>query len=134
MTDIMTLQSPFMVYSGVVIESMQGGESEVSVELAPELLNSGGMAHGGLIATLVDSAAGAAAFSIVAKDKMALTTDFNMTCLKSSGQGQLTATGKVIHRGRRLMHADVEVYSQQELIARGAVSFMLIDRPVPTPA
>ena len=113
------------------IVSMQDGVAEVTVELLPELLNSAGMAHGGLIATLVDGAAGAAAFSIVAEDKMAVTTDFNLTCLKSSYEGLLKATGKVIHRGRRLIRSDVEVYSDQTLIAKAGVSFMVIDRPVP---
>lgn len=131
MTDINQLLSPFTYHLGIEIVSMLDGTAELTVELVPELLNGAGMAHGGLIATLVDSTAGAAVFSIVADDKMAVTTDLNLTCLKSCFHGLLTAKGKVVHRGRRLMHADVEVYSEQTLIARGAVSFMVIDRSVP---
>ena len=121
-----------MVHAGVKIDRMEGGEAEVSAALTSELLNSGGMAHGGLLATLVDSAAGAAAFSITDPQKMAVTTDFNMTCLKSAGEGLLIASGKLVHRGRRMLHAEVEVRSQGDLLVRGAVSFMIVDRPVPS--
>ena len=131
MTDINQLLSPFTYHLGIEIVSMLDGTAELTVELVPELLNGAGMAHGGLIATLVDGAAGAAASSVVAEDKMAVTTDLNLSCLKSCFHGVLTAKGKVIHRGQRLMHADVEVCSEQTLIARGAVSFMVIDRSVP---
>ncbi|ARN76095.1 PaaI family thioesterase [Oceanicoccus sagamiensis] len=132
MADERQLISPFMVHLGIDIVSMQGGKAEVAVTLLPELLNSGGMAHGGLIATLADGAAGAAVFSVMARDKMAVTTDFNLTCLKSTAAGLLTAKGEVIHQGRRLIRADVEVFSDSDLVAKAGVSFMVIERPVPS--
>lgn len=51
----------FMTYNG--IEPIHAGEndSEVRVELKKEGMNLGGYAHGGLLATLTDCAAGMAA-------------------------------------------------------------------------
>lgn len=130
MVDLHQLLDPFASHLGIETLSMQDGMAELTVELIPELLNAAGMAHGGLMATLVDCAAGTAAFTAMAEDKMPVTTDFNLTCLKACFQGFLTAKSKVVHRGRRLMHCEVEVYREQILVARGAVSFMVIDRPV----
>ncbi len=88
-----------MVHLGIENISMQQGKSEVTVTLVPGLLNSAGMAHGGVIATLVDGVDG-----VDGSERRGCTP-------WSAG--------------------DVEVYSEQALVAKASVSFMVIDRPVP---
>ena len=129
MTEVNTLHSPFTDYCGIDILSMEDGVAQLRVELHAQLLNSAGMAHGGVLATLADSAGGAAAYSVVAEGKMAVTTDFNLTCLKSTFSGVIEATGTIVHRGRRFMRADVSLTADDRLIAKAGVSFMMIDRP-----
>lgn len=121
--------SPFMHHCGITIESAGGGQAVLSMILSEALKNSGGMVHGGAIATLADSAAGAASWSVVAEDKMAVTTDFNLSCLKSLFEGELRAEATMLHVGKRFMRAEVSVTSGKDLLARAGVSFMVIDRP-----
>lgn len=129
MSEQQSLHSPFTHYCGIDIVSMVDGVAKLRVELQSQLLNSAGMAHGGVLATLADSAGGAAAYSVVETGKMAVTTDFNLTCLKSTFSGVIEATGTVVHRGRRFMRAQVDMVSGGQLVATAGVSFMVIDRP-----
>jgi uncharacterized protein (TIGR00369 family) len=124
------LDSPFMDYLGVEIVSMQDAAAELTLELKPELLNRYGMAHGGVLATLADCAASAAVFSVLSPNKMALTTDFNLSCVKSTAAGILRAQAVLIHRGQRLVRAEVEIFSTNTLLAKAGVSFMVLDRDV----
>jgi uncharacterized protein (TIGR00369 family) len=121
--------SSFVNYVGIDVESLNDGEARISLLLRDEHLNSGGIAHGGVLATLADTAAGAAAFGLLPVEKMAVTTDFQLSCLKSSRAGCLKAVGLVIHHGRRLMRAEVKITANDTLIATAGVSFMVIDRP-----
>ena len=77
----------------------------------------------------LDTAAGAAAFGLLPFEKMAVTTDFQLSCLKSSRAGCLKAVGLVIHHGRRLIRAEVKITANDTLVATAGVSFMVIDRP-----
>jgi acyl-CoA thioesterase len=123
------LNSPFIEHLGIDVLLMKDGKAELLMELKPAMLNSGGMAHGGVLASLTDSAAGAAAFSVVADHSMAVTTDFNMTCLKSARNGLLSAKSELVHQGSRFIRADVEIRSDKDLLVKAGVSFMIIDRP-----
>lgn len=108
---------------------MGEGQAVLTMQLTDALKNSGGMIHGGAIATIADSAAGAACWSVVGEDKMAVTTDFNLSCLKSLFAGVITAEATILHAGRRFIRAEVSVKSEDALLARAGVSFMVIDRP-----
>ena len=122
--------SPFLNHCGIELVSMGDGQAVLAMELTDALKNSGGMIHGGAIATIADSAAGPACWSLVGDDKMAVPTDFNLSCLKSLFAGMITAEATILHAGRRFMRAEVSVKSGDDLLARAGVSFMMIDRPV----
>jgi uncharacterized protein (TIGR00369 family) len=129
MSTLEKFQSNFVNYVGIEVLSLDNGVARMSLALREELMNSGGIAHGGVLASLADSAGGAAAFSLLPYEKMAVTTDFQITCLKSSRSGSIEAVGTVIHQGRRFMRSEVEISSQGILLAKAGVSFMVIDRP-----
>ena len=129
MSTLEKFQSNFVNYVGIEVLSLDNGVARMSLSLREELLNSGGMAHGGVLATLADSAGGAAAFSLLPYEKMAVTTDFQITCLKSSSCESLNAVATVIHQGRRFMRSEVEITAGGSLLAKAGVSFMVIERP-----
>ena len=129
MNSLEHFQSNFTDHVGIDVISLEHGEARISLDLRQQHLNSGGMVHGGVLATLADTAAGAAAFSLVPMEKMAVTTDFQMSCLKSSGLAVIEAGARVIHAGRRFMRAEVEITAAGVLLATAGVSFMIIERP-----
>lgn len=125
------LASHFVGHLGIESVRMDDGYAELALNICRQHLNSGGVIHGGVLGSLIDSAAGMAAFSTLPLEKMAVTTDLHMTCLRGVGQGRIIGRGELVHRGRRFMRADVELLCEDRLIAKGSVSFMVIDRPTP---
>ena len=78
--------------------------------------------HGGVISSLIDIAGSYAVEVAVGGD--APTVDLRIDYLRPAS-GLLTATGRVVKRGRTLCVADVEIRdSEQRLIAVGRGSFL----------
>lgn len=121
----------FVSYLGIEHGFMKDGRAEMYLELGPEHLNSGGIAHGGVLASLADCVGGAAAYSVIPADRMAVTTDLHLTCLSNVGRGRITARGELAHRGRRFLNAGVELWAADKLLARGSISFMVVERAAP---
>jgi uncharacterized protein (TIGR00369 family) len=111
------LDSAFMKHLGIVIDQVSPGRAELRVALSSDVLNGDGIAHGGLIATLADSAAGVAVYSLLDDSLVAVTTDLHITYLRPTTQGKLSATAEVIHRGARFLRIAMNVVQEQHLVA-----------------
>lgn len=126
-TDYFGLTIPFADHCGV--EPIEAGEGVVRYRLTMRRIheNSIGVAHGGLILTLLDMALGAAARSVVAKDWVVMTVDMQAAFL-SPGRGVLEARGRVTKAGRSLIFGEGEVVGEDgEIVARATGLF----RPTP---
>ena len=87
----------------------------------PEHVNNLGIAHGGLICTLLDVAMGTAARCTVGLPVMTL--DMQASFL-SPGRGELTAEGRVVRAGRSIVFCEAEVRSAEgELVAKASGLF-----------
>lgn len=89
-------------------------------------LNYFGGAHGGLIATLVDTVS---FFSrpLLPSGKSSTTTNLNVTYVRPAVMGDvLTARSELIHLGRRMASVTVTVRNQKDkLVAHGTVTLMV---------
>jgi 5-carboxymethyl-2-hydroxymuconate isomerase len=93
---------PFNQYLGIRVVRMEGGEAEASIELAPHHTNNRGVAHGGVVSSLLDSAMGAAVISAIPKEWWCATTGLSIQFVAGAHEGALTATGQVVRRGRAI--------------------------------
>lgn len=89
-------------------------------------LNYFGGAHGGLIATLVDTVSFFPQ-PLLPSGTPCATTNLNVTYLRPAALGDvLTARSELIHRGRRMASVAVTVKNQKDkLVAHGTASLML---------
>ena len=92
----------FNQYLGVRVVRMEGGEAEAVIELAPHHTNNRGVAHGGVVSSLLDSAMGAAVISAIPKEWWCATTGLSIQFIAGAHEGTLTATGKVARRARSI--------------------------------
>ncbi|MFK8020079.1 MAG: PaaI family thioesterase [Pseudomonadales bacterium] len=104
------------------------GESELGLLLRPEHLNSAQIVHGGVLASLLDCAAGAAIFSVLPSTEFAPTTTMSISYLSAVGEGTLIAKAKVQKKGRRMVYCESAVYSESLLLATAQLSFMVMKR------
>lgn len=93
------------------VEDMEPGFSRVSVELVDHLRNPNGQMHGGVIATLVDMSITQAmlmsdTYQRVRETRGLMTNvDLRMKYLRAVGAGRATVESRIVHEGRRVVHA-----------------------------
>jgi uncharacterized protein (TIGR00369 family) len=100
---------PFDRHLGVRVEQRGDGESVATLRLRPEHLNNRGVAHGGVVSSLLDTALGAAVIGSIPKEWWCATTSLSVQFVDGAGEGRLTATGRVVRRGARVAFARGEI-------------------------
>lgn len=99
-------------------------------ELDPQLrhYNPIGSMHGGVFATLLDSACGCAVHSTLAVGEGYTSLDLTVKFLRAVtvDSGRLRAVGSVIQRGRRTALAEAKLYDGQDRLVAHATSSCMI--------
>ncbi|RVU15082.1 PaaI family thioesterase [Methylobacterium oryzihabitans] len=100
---------PFAQLCGVEALGVVEGRTRLRLALGPQHGNNLGIAHGGLICTLLDIAMGTAAR--LAAGRPVVTLDMQTRFL-SPGHGVLTAEGRVTRAGRSILFCDADITSE----------------------
>lgn len=116
---------------GVEGVKSEAGIAELLLDIKPEHLNSGGIVHGGVLATLLDCAGGAAVFSVLPATQFAPTTNMSINYMSSVSEGRLIARSNVLKQGRRMVYCESKVYCDDKLLASAQLSFMVMNRIEP---
>lgn len=104
------------------------GGAEVRLEITERALNSLGVAHGGVICSLVDHAIGAAVAFALGRGKRAVTAELKVNFLAPVTAGIVTARGRLIREGKRLIVGESDVLDQTgRMIAKGLGTWMIIE-------
>lgn len=99
----------------------------VDLELDARHMQMFGIPHGGVLATLVDSAAFWAPFLRLPADAGLVSVDLKLNYLKSPTHGLLRAEGRSLRTGRQLCYADASVRDASgELLAHGTSTLMVL--------
>ncbi len=86
-----------------------------------------GIVHGGVLATLIDTATFWAAFMRVPDDAGLVNIDLKLNYLQPAIAGRLTAEGRCIRPGRTLSYAEAHIYDDQGvLLAHGTSTLMVL--------
>jgi uncharacterized protein (TIGR00369 family) len=106
-------RSPFLETLGMVVLKAVDGEAEIALTIEPKHMRSLGMLHGGVTASLIDSAAGHAAHSVAPEGHLTLTIQLNINYLRPAKLGdRLTAFAVAIHSGKRTAVVRVDALDQ----------------------
>jgi len=106
---------------GLEVGELVDGTSTVTLVADERHLNPYGSVHGGAIATLVDSAMGAAVASAGAEAPV--TIEMKVTYLEPGRPGEIRAEAKVRKRGKRITIVEAEVTQGDELVALALATF-----------
>jgi len=98
----------FNQYLGIHVSRMEGGDAEAMIDLAPHHTNNRGVAHGGVVSSLLDTVMGAAVISAIPKEWWCATTGLSIQFVGGAHEGVLIATAKVVKRGRSVAFAEGE--------------------------
>lgn len=84
-----------------------------------------GMVHGGVLATLIDTATFWAAFLRIPEEAGLVNIDLKLNYLKGVETGLLVAEGRTIHSGNSISYAEATVYNEsRERIAHGTSTLL----------
>ena len=93
------------------IERSGRGTCTVTGQVEPRHLNINSVVHGGVYATILDTAMGAAVLSVLGSGETAATTSLYVEFLRAAREGDtLTARGEVLRRGRHLAFAEGNLF------------------------
>ncbi|CAN5559597.1 PaaI family thioesterase [soil metagenome] len=120
--------APIAATSGMV--NFTGEHGAMRVDLVPEHrhYNPLGTVHGGVISTMLDTAAGCSVHSTLAVGEGYTSLDLTVKFLRPAtvASGRLRAVGSVISRGRRTALAEAQVFDEAgKLIAHATSSCMI---------
>jgi len=87
-----------------------------------------GTLHGGVVATLADSAMGYAFASTLAEDESFATLEMKVSFLRPVWRATLTATGVVVHRGRTTGLVECRVTDERDRLIAHATCTCLVLR------
>jgi uncharacterized protein (TIGR00369 family) len=123
----MVNDSPFPKHLPMRIVSVAWDGATVELDVAECHLQPFRIVHGGVIATLIDTATFWAAFGSVPEDAGLVNVDLKLNYLSAVRSGRLTASGRLVRGGRTIMYAEASIVgSDGELVAHGTSTLMIL--------
>lgn len=117
----------FSKYIGAKVEEVEPGRAVMHVDVEDVHLNGNETLHGGVYASLIDSAMGLAVLSLVGV--RIATIEMNVHFLGAVGGGRVSCRGEVVHRTRRTATAEARVRDDEgNLVAMGTGAFRVFEK------
>jgi uncharacterized protein (TIGR00369 family) len=100
------------------------GRAEITMPMKPDFFHAANAVHGSVYFKALDDSAFFAANSLVS-DVFVLTVTYTVYLTRPITDGEMRASGRVVHRSKSLIIADAELMdSSDRQIARGSGTFM----------
>jgi len=111
---------------GAVVTGTEEGTARLEFEATDEHLNPAGTVHGGVLATLVDTAMGTAVRSATDDGDVPATSQLTVTYLRPGKPGRLTVEARVRTRGEHLTVCEADVDQDGRNLVHAVATFALL--------
>jgi len=118
--------APFIVHLGMELLSIEPGVCESALTPRAEHLQQDGVVHAGVISTIADHTAGAAAGTLIEAAQIVLTSEFKLHLLRPA-RGRLTCRAAVLKPGRMFSIVESEVSAGGVLVAKFIGTLAIVD-------
>jgi len=120
-----------MTTIGATIAAVCEGEVKIVLPFSDALSQQHGFIHGGVVATIADSACGYAALTIMPPEAAVLANEFKLNLLSPAKGDRLRAIGRVVRPGRKLVVCLGEIFAeeggQSKHVALMTATMMVVD-------
>jgi uncharacterized protein (TIGR00369 family) len=96
---------------GATLERVSPGEIEIHLPYRKELTQQHGFIHAGIIGTILDSACGYAAFSLMPAEAAVLTVEYKVNLLSPALGSSFVARGRVIRAGKTISVCTADAFA-----------------------
>lgn len=111
---------------GAEVTVSEDGRATVVFEARDEHLNAAGTLHGGVLATLVDTAMGSAVRSATDDEDVPATSQLTVTYLRPGKPGRLSVRAQVRTRGEHLTVCDADVEQDGRDLVHAVATFAVL--------
>ena len=119
-----------MTAIGASLTKIAPGEIEIELPFREELTQQHGFLHGGIVATIVDSACGYAALTLMPVDSAVLTIEYKVNFVSPATGKRLIARGRVTKPGRTVTVCAGDVFAlsdgKEKLVATMLATMMTL--------
>ena len=123
-----TTATGFLDVLGVRDRTAEDGHARLELDATDEHRNEAGTLHGGVLASLVDTAMGAAVRSRTGDDDVPATSQLTVTYLRPGKPGHLVATATVRMQGENLTVCEAEVEQDGKTLVHALATFAVLHR------
>ena len=116
---------PFAKLLGIEVDAVEPGHAVLSMKLRHEHMRNNAIAHGGVIATLIDSAMAIAIMALLEENERTVTVDLTIHYLRPVPEGSAKASARVVRAGRRVVTVSAELFDAEGKLAATAISTYL---------
>jgi uncharacterized protein (TIGR00369 family) len=113
---------------GARLQDSDDGAATLAFEVRDEHLNPAGTLHGGVVATLVDTAMGQAVRTTTGDGEVPATSQLTVTYLRPGTTGRLEVRGRVRTRGAHLTVCEADVEQEGRAVAHAVATFAILSR------
>lgn len=113
---------PFAKLLGIKLDSVEAGDATLSLQIRDDFRQNAGVVHGGVIASLIDSATAFAILPLLNPNERSTTVDLTISYLRPLTAGSMVAHAKVLRAGQRLIVVSAELHDDAGNLAATALS------------
>jgi uncharacterized protein (TIGR00369 family) len=113
---------PFAKLMGMRLVDLLPGEAVVRIDMRDDLRQPHGVLHGGVTATLIDTAMAYAVITRLAAGERASTIDLTVHYLRPHTEGTFTCTARVVRAGKRIFTVSADVVNEQGKLIATSIS------------
>src|SRR5690606_5273662 len=118
---------PFVEHLGIRLTEQSKERAVIALDKRPELLNSWGSTHGGVIMTMLDYVMSAAVRGHYGADNSVLTVDLSLGFMNAATTDRVLAEGRGLHRGKSTAFCEAEARDETgKLLAKAIGTFKLL--------
>lgn len=118
---------PFAKLIGMRLVDLRPGEADIEIGMRDDLRQPHGVLHGGVTATLIDTAMAFAVVTLLGPEDKATTVDLTVHYLRPHLAGTLTCTARIVRAGKRVFTVSADVVNgENKLIATAVSTYMKV--------
>ena len=116
---------PFAKLLGIEVESVEPGHAVLTMNVRDEHMRNDAIAHGGVVATLIDSSMAIAIMALLEENERTVTVDLTIHYLRPVTEGVAKASARVVRAGRKVVTVSAELFDRDGKLAATAISTYL---------
>jgi uncharacterized protein (TIGR00369 family) len=118
-----------MAMIGASLATVEPGVVEIELPWRADLTQQDGYIHAGIVTTVLDSACGYAAFTLMPPDASVLSVEFKVNLLAPARGDKVRARAEVKRSGRTLSVCSADAFADEKLCATMLATMISLTKP-----